>query len=222
MPQSPLDLPEIRMLIAEHLSRAALLACCPPFWKFCRSVETLSAFNSVAQDCPLIHTHMLRLKHLHIVRSTVMYRDGWKSAKTWLCSSNLETLSFNISHTSGTYDDEFHEMVLNIKAATAAAATGKNHYALQHKAHADELEEDMERYRGLVPGKKLHSSETNENNIMDEDLGFLIDNMETLRKLCLPKLPFGTATMGALGRHHRTIVELDLQCEFTNGTRALV
>ncbi|KAG0353103.1 hypothetical protein BG005_007537 [Podila minutissima] len=156
-----------------------------------------------------------------MVRSTVRYRDGRESAKSWLCSPNLETLCYNLSRTSSSYDDEFHEMVLDIKAATVAAATGKNHYALGHGAHADELEEDMERYRGLIPGKKLHSLET-DINIRDEDLGFLVDNMDTLRKLCLPKLPLGTATIGALGRHHRTIVELDLQCGSTNGTRALV
>ncbi|KAG0096585.1 hypothetical protein BGZ93_004313 [Podila epicladia] len=57
---------------------------------------------------------------------------------------------------------------------------------------------DMERYRGLIPGKKLHSLKTDQDNIKDEDLGFLVDNVETLRKLCLPKLPFGTASMGYL------------------------
>ncbi|KAG0039289.1 hypothetical protein BGZ82_008893 [Podila clonocystis] len=172
----------------------------PPFWKICRSVETLSVFNSEDKDCLLVHIRMLRLKHLTMVRSHVRSeRDGWESAN----------------------DDEFHEMVEDIKAATAAAAAGKNYYALDLGAHAaDELDEDMEKYRGLIPGKKLHSLETERDNIMDEDLGFLVDNMETLRRFCLPNLSLGPAAIGALGRHHRTIVELDLRGS-SNGSRVL-
>lgn len=148
-------------------------------------------FDSVAKDCLLVHARMLRLKHLTMVRSYIRSgRDGWESAKSCLCSLNLETLRFNRSYTSYR-DDKFHEMVVEIKAATAAVAVEKNYYALAHsEAHAtDELDEDVERYRGLIPGKKLHSLETDKDDIKDEDLGFLVNNMETLRNLCCPTSP---------------------------------
>ncbi|KAG0333030.1 hypothetical protein BG000_009525 [Podila horticola] len=137
-------------------------------------------FDSVAKDCLLVHARMLRLKQLTLVRSYIRSgRDDWESAKSCLCSLNWETLCYNRSYTLYR-DDEFHEMVVEIKAATAAAAAEKNYYALAHsEAHAtDELDED-----------KLHSFETDKDDFKDEDLGFLVNNMETLRNLCCPTSP---------------------------------
>lgn len=81
-------------------------------------------------------------------------------------------------------------------------------------------DEDMEQYRGLIPGKKLHSLQTDK-VIQDEDLGFIVNNMDTLRKLGVPNVPLGIATMDALRCHHATIVELSLQYGSTNTSQVL-
>lgn len=72
-----------------------------PFWKICRSVETLKVTHCEAKNCLLICTRMLRLKQLTMVSSLFFSeRDGWESAKPWLCSPNLESLCCNFSRTS--------------------------------------------------------------------------------------------------------------------------
>lgn len=58
---------------------------------------------------------------------------------------------------------------------------------------------------------KLQSLESNKVNIQDEDLGFIVNNMDTLRRLCAPNVSLGTLTLDALDRHRHTIVELNLQ-----------
>ncbi|KAG0096587.1 hypothetical protein BGZ93_004315 [Podila epicladia] len=192
----------------------------PAFWKICRSVEILSVILCEAVDCLLIHNRMLRLKHLVVDRSEVQGQlDEWnKSAKPWICSPNLESLKYSYSSTSNG-EDEFHEMVLDIKAAIAAAARGINHYATPSSDQGtDDDDENMEQYRGLIPGRKLHSLETDNYGIRDEDLGFIVDNMDTLRTLCVSWVSIGALALEALGRHRHTIVELDLQCDGINSS----
>ncbi|KAF8928100.1 hypothetical protein BGZ52_003724 [Haplosporangium bisporale] len=194
-----------------------------PFWKICRSVETLKVTHCEAKDCLLIRTRMLRLKHLTMVRSCIhSERDGWELTKPWLCSPNLESLCYNFSRTSR-IDDEFHEMVLDIKAAMAAATAGKNYYEVHSSGvyGEDELDKDMEKYRGLIPGKKLQSLESDKDNIQDEDLGFIVNNMDTLRRLCVPNVHIGVLAVEAFDRHRHTIVELNIQCGPMNTSKVL-
>ncbi|KAG0021519.1 hypothetical protein BGZ81_008896 [Podila clonocystis] len=198
------------------------------FWKVCRSVETLDVYNCEAIDCLLIHARMFRLKHLcmtHFYAHT--RREGWESAVPWLCSPNLETLVYNDSTTSR-HNDEVHAMVVDIKAAIAAATEGRDHYALASESNnqgADDMDakekEDMKHYRGLIPGKKIHSLEIDLHDIRDEDLGFIVNNMDTLSRLCTRFHLIGPTTIEALGRHHHTIVELDFQCGSTNTCQVL-
>ncbi|KAF9311938.1 hypothetical protein BG003_006837, partial [Podila horticola] len=194
----------------------------PVFWKICRSVESLTVILCEAMDCLLIHTRMFRLKHLVVDRSEVQGQlDEWDEfAKPWICSPNLESLEYSYSSTSSG-EDEFHEMVLDIKAAIAAAAEGRNHYASEEADEVDDKKEDIEQYRGLIPGKKLHSLETDNYGIRDEDLGYIVHNMDTLRKLCVPWASLGALALEALDRHRHTVVELDLLCDGTNASQIL-
>lgn len=107
--------------------------------------------------------------------------------------------------------DGFHDMVLDIKAAIAAAAEGRNHYGLTPDGNdygegrvGDD--EGVGQCRG-IPEKRLHSLQTDK-VIQDEDLGFIVNNMYTLCKLGVPNAPLGIAAMDA------TIVELSLHCGY--------
>ncbi|KFH70337.1 hypothetical protein MVEG_03188 [Podila verticillata NRRL 6337] len=121
--------------------------------------------------------------------------------------------------------DEFHEMVVDIKAAIAAAEENRHCYELRPDGNdydEDEVtnDEDMEQYRRLIPGKRLHSLQTDK-VIQDEDLEFIVNNMDTVRKLGVPNVPLGVAAIDALRCHHAMIVELSLQCGSTNISQAL-
>lgn len=240
----------------------------PRFWKVFRSLESLTVdqAQAQAQDCLLINGRMFGLKHLSVQLLLVAgKRDGWSAAKSWLYSPNLKSAKYICSRASSVGEDEFHEMVLDIKATIAAVETGRNYYALppdndyhdahdSHDAHDvyeeeaddddngqdgheeveaedeedeeednhkfDYKEDDVKSNRGLIPGKNLQSVKT-DSSIQDEDLGYFINNMDTLRKLCVPRVSLGTPTLDALGRHHRTIVELNLKCEPINTTLVL-
>lgn len=121
--------------------------------------------------------------------------------------------------------DGFHEMVLDIKAAIAAAAAeGRNHYGLTPDGNdygegrvGDD--EGVGQCRG-IPEKGLHSLQTDK-VIQDEDLGFIVNNMYTLRKLGVPNAPLGIAAMDALYCLHAAIVELSLHCGSTNTSQVL-
>lgn len=173
-----------------------------PFWRVCLSVEMLKILNSKSMGCRLVRARMFRLKHLSTdIFDAYSGRDNWGLAKPWICSPNLETLKYCDSVTS-IRGNEFYEMVVDIKAAIAAAAEGRNHYELSPDSNGyDECEvkndEDMEQYCGLIPGRKLHSLETDK-HIWEDDLGFLIDNMDTLCKLCVPKVVLGALAVEAL------------------------
>lgn len=178
-------------------------------WKVCRSVESLDVTLSDPDDRLPFYTRMFRLRHL------VM---EWEGVLPWLCSPNLETLKYNYRSPS-MREDEFHVMVEDIKAAIAAAAEGRNHYEAATYGSSiyddDGVGEDLEQYCDLIPGRKLHSLET-DRRIEDEDLGFLIANMKVLRKLCVSRALIGTATIAALDRHRYTVVELSLTCDSIN------
>ncbi|KAF9384772.1 hypothetical protein CPB97_005391 [Podila verticillata] len=163
---------------------------------------------------------MFLVKHLTVDRSEIEgQRDDWQLTKSWTCSPNLETLKYCRSSTSPC-EDEFHAMAEDIKAAIAAAAEGRNHY-INYNDDDEEKDEDMEQYRGLIPGKKLHTLETDNHDIRDEDLGFIVNNVNTLRKLCVPYFSFGAVTFEALDRHRHTIVELNLRCGPTDSSQVL-
>ncbi|KAF9383498.1 hypothetical protein CPC16_008894 [Podila verticillata] len=195
-----------------------------PLWKVCRSVETLNLSSCLPICTVPFHTRLFRLKHLTMHNTHFEFEDydKWESVKSWLCSPNLETLEYSNSSTSYC-SDEFHEMVEDIRAAKVAAAEGRNHYELAPDSSTcgKGVDEDVELYRGVIPGKALHSLETDNSDIEDEDLGFLVNNMDALRKLCVPYFSFGAVTMEALDRHRLTIVELSLLCDSVNTSQAL-
>ncbi|KFH70339.1 hypothetical protein MVEG_03190 [Podila verticillata NRRL 6337] len=181
----------------------------PRFWKVFRSLDSLKVDKAQAQGQDY----------------------DWGAAKSWLCSRSLKSVKYICSRTSSVSEDEFHEIVLDIKAAIAAAEKRRNHYALppdnnyhdahdSHDAHDvfeeeandddngqdgheevqaedredeeeddhkfDYEEDDMKSNRGLIPEKNLHTVET------DEDLGYIIHNMDTLRQLCVPRVSWYT------------------------------
>lgn len=221
--------PELWVALAQCHSLKSLRLCDPqfqigqagaPFWKVCRSVETLELSQCRDLDCLVAHPGMFRFKHLAVDGSDIIDgRDDWETVKPWFCSPNLETLKYTDSRTSYC-EDEFHELVLYIKAAIAAAAEGTNFYAPVPDNNDLDVDNDMEKYRGLIPGRKLHSVET-DIEIEDEDLGFIINNMDALRKLCTPINVIGPVTIEALGGHRHTIAELDLSCGTTNSCQIL-
>ncbi|KAI9236109.1 MAG: hypothetical protein BYD32DRAFT_437754 [Podila humilis] len=238
-------LSQCRSLMSFRLENVYCPVDWAPFWKICLCVKTLAFVLTEGRDCLIIRRRMFLVKHLTVDRSEIEgQRDNWQLAKSWTCSPNLETLKYCRSSTSPC-EDELHEMAEDIKAAIAAAAEGRNHYArapkgvIQSSGDGDddehdgdydyinyndddkEKDEDMEQYRGLIPGKKLHTLETDNHDIRDEDLGFIVNNMDTLRKLCVPYFSFGVVTFEALDRHRHTIVELNLRCGPNDSSQVL-
>ncbi|KAF9307371.1 hypothetical protein BGZ74_005811 [Mortierella antarctica] len=184
------------------------MAC---FWKICRSVETLNLRFSNGYACPLIRSRLFQLKHLDLEHSNIKSSNpDWSQARPWLCSPNLESLRFVHSKTSAS-GSELKAMAADIRAAMVAAAKGLNHYE-QDKDHADE---GLEQYRGLIPGKKLHSIEVGPGfgGASNEDLCLLISNCDVLRKWCVPHSSLSALGFDSLLRHCDTLVELDLRTE---------
>ncbi|KAG0038376.1 hypothetical protein BGZ82_000334 [Podila clonocystis] len=184
------------------------MAC---FWKICCSVETLNLRFSNGYACPLIHSRLFRLKYLDLEHSKIESNNPyWSQARPWLCSPNLESLRFFHSKTS-TRGSELKVLAADIRAAMMAAAEGRNHYE-QDKDHADE---DVGQYRGLIPGKKLHSIELGPGSggASHEDLDLLISNCDRLRKWCVPHSSLSASGLDSLLGHGDTLVELDLRTE---------
>lgn len=187
------------------------------FWKIFRSVETLNIRDARSRICPLVCSRLFQLKHLDMEDCTIKSENP--QARPWLCSPYLESVRYIHSATSVNQRFELSVMAADIQEATVAAAEGRNHYD-QDKGHG----EDVEQYRGVIPGKNLHSIEFGRMPARTTDLDIVINNVDALQKLCVPYLPLGLTTFGALMRHAGTLVELNLRSEayMTDGILALM
>ncbi|KAF8953726.1 hypothetical protein BGZ52_004559 [Haplosporangium bisporale] len=97
-------------------------------------------------------------------------------------------------------------MVQDIKEAIVAAAEGRSHY----EQDQDSTDENVEQYRGLIPGKKLHAINLPSGGVKDEDLDFLINNTDALRS------PSGRITLSGTILEslmlHYNLVKADIRC----------
>lgn len=105
--RNPLDLPEIRLLIAPHLDRASLLACCQVNRAFLSSFRYFLTWSSVTlkrgtrKDFPLWliqqNEHLIRRL---ILEDTQVFINGWK----FLHCRNLKVLDLCVD--SRRFDDD--------------------------------------------------------------------------------------------------------------------
>ena len=172
------------MLLCPQLKSLSLcdvtvpLDTAPGFWKGCRSIESLNCTYAYHHTRP-IYLRLFKLKNLRL-KDLIAENNGANSiqGRHWLCSPNLESLVYTAVSTR-TSEVEVAMMVQDIKEAIVAAAEGRNHC----EQDQDISDENVEQYRGLIPGKKLHTINLPTGGVEDEDLDFLIINADALQSL---------------------------------------